>query len=85
MDLIAQRGAVVAFIEVKSRRGTGFGHPLEAITWKKRREISEVAARWRERHPGAGRTYRFDAVAVFFGSAGPTRIEHVEDAWRRRS
>ncbi len=83
VDLIARRGTLVAFVEVKSRRDTGFGHPLEAITWKKRREISEVARRWTEAHPGVGRTYRFDAVAVFFGRAGPTRIEHVEDAWRR--
>jgi putative endonuclease len=84
VDLIARRGALVAFVEVKSRSGTGFGHPLEAITWKKRREISAVARQWWAAHPGVGRIYRFDAVAVFFGPEGPTRIEHVEDAWRRQ-
>ena len=32
IDLIARRGAVVAFVEVKARAGPAFGHPLEAVT-----------------------------------------------------
>jgi putative endonuclease len=43
IDLVARRGEVVAFVEVKTRAGTGFGHPLEAITWKKR--LDSVVAR----------------------------------------
>lgn len=83
VDLVVRRGATVAFVEVKSRRGSGFGHPLEAITWRKRREIAEVARHWWAAHPGAGRIYRFDAVAVVFEPSGGVWIEHVEDAWRR--
>jgi uncharacterized protein (TIGR00252 family) len=50
IDLVARRGEVVAFVEVKTRAGLGFGHPLEAITWRKRREIQQVAAAWIDRH-----------------------------------
>ena len=32
IDLVARRGEVVAFVEVKTRSGLGYGHPLEAIT-----------------------------------------------------
>lgn len=82
IDLVARRGEVVAFVEVKARAGLGYGHPLEAITWKKRREIGQVAAAWMDRFGRPSDTYRFDAIAVLqFPGAAP-RVEHVEDAWR---
>ena len=34
IDLVARRGEVVAFVEVKTRGGLGYGHPLESITAK---------------------------------------------------
>src|SRR2546421_7920910 len=39
IDLIARQGSLVAFIEVKARRGTAFGSPLEAVTGAKRRGV----------------------------------------------
>lgn len=82
IDLVARRGDVVAFVEVKTRGGLGYGHPLEAITWKKRREIQQVAAAWIDRFGQPGDNYRFDAVAVLAPAGGAPTIEHVEDAWR---
>jgi putative endonuclease len=82
IDLVVRRGEIVAFVEVKTRAGLGYGHPLEAITWKKRREIQQVAAAWIDRKGQAGESYRFDAVAVQVGAGGAPRVEHVEDAWR---
>lgn len=81
IDLVARRGEVVAFVEVKTRTGLGYGHPLEAITARKRREVQQVAAAWIERFGADGETYRFDAVAVLV-RGGEAEIEHVEDAWR---
>lgn len=82
IDLVARRGEVVAFVEVKTRGGRGYGHPLEAITWKKRREIQQVASAWIDRFGKPGDVYRFDAVAVLVEGGGPPTLEHVEDAWR---
>ena len=83
IDLVATRDGVVAFVEVKTRSGLGYGHPLEAITAAKRREIQRVAAAWIERHGAPQHTvYRFDAVAVLVRGGAPPVIEHVEDAWR---
>lgn len=82
IDLVAERDGVVAFIEVKTRAGLGYGHPLEAITWKKRREIQQVAAAWVDRHGRPEYTYRFDAVAILISTGGAPRIDHIEDAWR---
>ena len=82
IDLVARRDEVVAFVEVKTRGGLGYGHPLEAITRKKRREIQQVAAAWIEAHGTPTDVYRFDAVAILLPVGGPPVIEHVEDAWR---
>ena len=80
VDLIALDRRVVVFIEVKARSGTGCGHPLEAITWKKRREIMQVASAWIDRHGHSALTYRFDAIAIVWRGEHYT-IEHTTNAW----
>ena len=82
IDLVARRGEVVAFVEVKCRTGGAYGHPLEAITRRKRREIREVAEGWIRRFGRPSESYRFDAVAVVWPASSAPIIEHVEDAWR---
>lgn len=85
VDLVVRRGDVVAFVEVKTRSGPGFGHPWEAITRLKRREVEAVAADFLRRHALGGAVARFDAVAVSAAAGsgrGPVVIEHLEDAWR---
>lgn len=82
IDLVARRGRVVAFIEVKTRAGERYGHPLDGITAAQRREIELVARAWIARHGPPGVAYRFDAVAITWPRAGPPALEHVPDAWR---
>lgn len=82
IDIVARQGSVVAFVEVKTRTGLGFGHPLEAITRAKRREIARVATTWMARHGERGDLYRFDAIAVLWADGEPPVVEHLEDAWR---
>lgn len=82
IDLVARRGEVVSFVEVKARSGAGYGHPLEAITGRKQREIQQVASAWIHSFGRAADTYRFDAVAVRFRTGSAPSIGHVEDAWR---
>lgn len=81
IDLVARRGAVVAFVEVKTRRAGSLGHPLETITAAKRRDLSIAARGWIALRGRAGESYRFDAVSVVQDGSG-TRVEHVEDAWQ---
>ncbi|HEX9885242.1 MAG TPA: YraN family protein [Longimicrobiales bacterium] len=82
IDLVIRRGRTVAFVEVKGRRGPSCGHPLEAITSRKRREIELVARWWVEAHGVAGDEFRFDAVSVTLDEDGRDRVMHVPDAWR---
>ncbi len=82
IDVVARQGNVVAFIEVKTRWGSVFGQPVEAITWAKRRDLARVAQAWVDRRGRAAFVYRFDVIGVTLSTAGPHRVEHVEDAFR---
>lgn len=82
VDLVVRRGSLVAFVEVKSRRGDGFGAPAEAVTWAKRREIIRVARAWMDRRGRPGDVYRFDVISVRQDRIPGSRIEHLEDAFR---
>jgi putative endonuclease len=77
IDLIARRGSLVAFIEVKARRGMAFGSPFEAVTGGKRREIVKVARVWMDRFGQRSDVYRFDCIGIV-----NNELEHLEDAFR---
>ncbi len=85
IDIIAGRENTLAFVEVKTRSGLGYGAPEDAITRRKRREIEAVAQDYLLRHvdPNRDVDVRFDVVAVLVGPDGRLlRCEHLEDAWR---
>jgi putative endonuclease len=83
VDLVVRVGEVVAFVEVKTRAGDGFGGPEAAVTWKKRREIEIVAQDFLYQHRVGDVDVRFDVIAIEVGGDGtPTRFQHIEDAWR---
>ena len=78
IDLIAQRGDLVVFVEVKAR---GFSHQeAEALAAVNRRRIVRAAQLWLSRHPDlAIRSLRFDVIflAPF---AWPRHIQAAFDA-----
>ncbi|MFW6193329.1 MAG: YraN family protein [Gemmatimonadota bacterium] len=80
LDLVALDGEVVAFVEVKTRR-PGPQDPIEAVGWRKRREIRRAAEAWIHAHPRVGREFRYDVVGVVLGDDGPV-VEHVPAAFR---
>jgi putative endonuclease len=82
LDVVAQRGDLVAVVEVRTRGGGSFEGPFESITPAKRtRVIRAVERLWRDklaRNLGIQRV-RIDAAAVTF--EGPeTRVEYVPGA-----
>ncbi len=83
IDIIARRGPVLAFIEVKARRTRTCGSPEDAVTPRKRRQIARLAALWLGSHPRAlaGVTdVRFDIIAVEAGGQRP-QLRHLRAAF----
>ena len=84
IDLIAERGGTVAFVEVKTRRGERFGGPVGAVGWRKQRELTRSATVWLDRHGRADAEYRFDVIGVII-EGSRVRLRHVENAFSPRS
>lgn len=80
IDLVAEEGGVVCFVEVKGRRGVGFGSPAEAVTVEKRRRIFRAAEVWLSRRKRFGSSCRFDVVSILEGSDG-RKVEILRDAF----
>ena len=84
LDLVVRQLGLVAFVEVKTRRGPAFGGPLEAVHWRKRRELVRSAQVWIARNAPLDSAFRFDVIGVEFGRrVRPTeRVRHVVDAFQ---
>lgn len=81
IDLIARDGAVVVFVEVKTRTQSAFGRPSEAVTAVKRGRIARVASVFLARSGWGEKACRFDVVEVVPVGTG-WRVTHLADAFR---
>ena len=65
LDLVLRRGRQLVVVEVKEKRGDGFGSPLEMIDREKARRVTTAAQVWLAEHPeAAGLELRLEAVGV---------------------
>jgi putative endonuclease len=80
IDVIARRGGMVVFCEVKTRSTDRFGLPAEAVNHTKQVRLRRLAAEWiGERRPGRIEI-RFDVVSVIVGRHG-TEVTHLPNAF----
>jgi putative endonuclease len=80
VDLIARRGDLIVFCEVKTRTTDRWGDPSEAVAPLKQARLRRLAASWmRERRPGSVGV-RFDVVSVIVRGAR-TEVRHIPDAF----
>ena len=77
IDLIAEERGDLVFVEVKTRRGTSFGRPEEAVTPTKRRKLAEVASYYLDVHNVGDCSWRIDVVAIDFNQDGKFRDVRV--------
>ncbi len=80
IDLIAQDGDTIVFVEVKTRSSANAGHPAEAITIAKRRQLTRAALAWLKRRRLLEHRTRFDVIAITWQTGAPL-IEHYESAF----
>ena len=71
IDLVAQDGRTIVFIEVKVRLTSEFGHAAEAVSPHKQRRLVSMADDYLARHRLGDRPCRFDVVAMDGDEAGP--------------
>lgn len=81
IDIIARDGDALVFCEVKTRRGSAFGDPAEAVAGPKSRRLRVLATQWLEASGIRASQVRFDLVKIMVTSAGGPVVTHVRGAF----
>lgn len=77
LDIIGADGDTLVFVEVKTRSGTRFGTPAEAVTPSKAQRIHRLAGLWLADRAGSWAPVRFDVVEVAVGGADGPLVTHL--------
>jgi len=80
IDLIVRDRNNLVFVEVKTRRGIGFGSPAEAVGPRKQRQIIRTAKWYLNDSPHEKLQPRFDVVAITVQGEN-LLIEHIPGAF----
>ena len=76
IDIIAEDGPTLVFVEVRARADEECGLAAESVTDSKRRKVSRMAAQYLALHRIVDRPCRFDVVAID-GALGATPVVTV--------
>lgn len=85
IDLLAQDGAQLVFVEVKTRRSEQFGRPITAVDRAKRQRMSRAAVRYIKRLRNSKIYFRFDVVEVIGApenSSDEIIVRHIPNAFQ---
>lgn len=83
IDLIVEKGRVLAFVEVKTRRLDAIAAPCEWVTPQKRKRLVNTALQYLQEHPGPLQP-RFDVMEIFTENRNEfavSSIHHIENAF----
>ena len=83
LDLVARDvdGSIV-FVEVKTRAGTGYGEPSEAVGRVKAHKLRALALRWLQDNRPPGRAdLRFDVIGIVRRRGCAPEVTHLRGAF----
>ncbi|GAB3565470.1 YraN family protein [Spirosoma luteolum] len=79
IDLIARKGKLLVFVEVKTRTNLSYGNPEEFVSYTKAKLVMKAAEAYLFAHDWH-HDVRFDIIAVSM-SGSECRIKHLPDAF----
>lgn len=79
VDIVARQGALLLFVEVKTRTREGFGRPLDAVNRDKRRLIRRGANEWLRLLGRRDFPWRYDVLEILLTDGERPRVNSVEN------
>ncbi|MFC1832755.1 YraN family protein [Thermodesulfobacteriota bacterium] len=80
IDIICKDDDTYVFVEVKTRKNTGFGHPTEAVDSRKQGQICRTALFYLSSNNLLDKPVRFDVIGVICDQEIPD-ITHITGAF----
>ncbi|RMH09341.1 MAG: YraN family protein [Nitrospirae bacterium] len=81
LDLVARKGDVIVFVEVKARRTMDQGGAMYAVTPQKERRLIKLAAQYLARHGLSDRPCRFDVILYQGDTPSLSTLQHITNAF----
>ena len=81
IDIVAQDGETLVFVEVRTRRGDALGGPAESVTAGKEARLVAAATAYVQSLPEPPTDQRIDVVAIQLSPGGRLlAVDHIEGA-----
>ncbi len=80
IDIVAQDGETLVFVEVKTRTDNSFGLPFEAVDYRKKEKLRKVALYYLKNCYKKDAPSRFDVLSITSGG-DRNDLEHIRDAF----
>lgn len=80
LDVVAEKGELLAFVEVRMRSTAAWGDPSQTVTFAKQRKVVLAATEYCQRHRLFQRVIRFDVASVV-GRGRDGVVEYIADAF----
>lgn len=77
LDLVARDGDDLVVVEVKTRSGTAFGTPVEAVTPAKVIRLRRLTAGWLAEHQVRPAAVRLDVIGILWPRGGKPELVHL--------
>jgi len=78
LDIVAWVDSTLVFCEVKTRRSTRHGLPIEAVTAQKLMHLKIAALSWLSQNRVAHKQIRFDVIGIIASGRAVPIIDHVQ-------
>jgi putative endonuclease len=82
IDIVAMQGEELVFVEVRTKKNSNFGLPIETVNFKKRRQIEKNARLFL----AANRKFehyccRFDVIGILLREGREPDLKHIVNAF----
>jgi putative endonuclease len=81
VDIIAQSGKIVIFVEVKTRSSSAYAAPWESVGYRKRERLRRAAKQYIAEHTFRGYEFRFDVISITLSDSMKPEIEWLQQAF----
>ena len=78
IDIIAQKDEWLVFVEVKTRSSDEIISPIQAVNWKKQRNLIRSINHYLH-YRKVDQPWRFDVISIVGSPGKEPRIDHIED------
>jgi putative endonuclease len=80
IDIVAEKDAMLVFVEVKTRTSLAFGGPLEALSQAQQKRLAFAATVFMEEMDFEGEI-RFDLITIYWPPGRQAQLSHLEDVF----